>query len=318
MRTLVKIFALVLIPLFLVNCKDSDDPVPSTNDFEVLQAYLEVNDLDLSDILSGWITAAPAENDVNTFITDNYIMDIRSATDYATSHIEGAVNSSLATIVADATNANDKPIIVVCYTGQSAGHAVVALRLSGYTDAKVLKFGMSGWNSNTDSWSAKTGDMAIGHTNWTTVPTTSDLTFDPPTLNVVGSDGASILAERVAAMTAGGFQGINNSDVMAAPSDYMINNFWDEADVVHYGCIDGALRIKPLTLTNEEIFNLDPTETIVTYCWTGQTSSMITAYLTVLGYDAKSLKFGVNGMIYSDLESHKFSTPSVDLPVVTE
>ena len=50
---------------------------------------------------------------------------------------------------------------------------------------------------------------------------------------------------------------------------------------------------------------------------TGQTSSMITAYLNVVGYDAVSLKFGSNNMIYPTLESHKFATPTVDLPLVT-
>ena len=33
---------------------------------------------------------------------------------------------------------------------------------------------------------------------------------------------------------------------------------------------------------------------------------MVTAYLTVLGYDAKSLKFGSNSMIYDDLLGHKW------------
>ena len=45
---------------------------------------------------------------------------------------------------------------------------------------------------------------------------------------------------------------------------------------------------------------------------------MLTAYLTVLGYDALSLKFGSNSMIYDALESHKFSAPEVDYPVVTD
>ncbi|NQT97529.1 MAG: hypothetical protein HQ562_07290 [Candidatus Marinimicrobia bacterium] len=46
----------------------------------------------------------------------------------------------------------------------------------------------------------------------------------------------------------------------------------------------------------------------VPYCWTGQTSALVTAWLTVLGYDAKSLKFGVNSMIYDDLaEAKKWS-----------
>jgi rhodanese-related sulfurtransferase len=51
-----------------------------------------------------------------------------------------------------------KPILVVCYTGQSAGHAVVALRLSGYSDAKVLKWGMSGWRSDlAGPWEGNSG-----------------------------------------------------------------------------------------------------------------------------------------------------------------
>ena len=38
---------------------------------------------------------------------------------------------------------------------------------------------------------------------------------------------------------------------------------------------------------------------------------MVTAYLTVLGYDAYSLKFGVNSLIYSELAGHKW-TASAD------
>ena len=34
----------------------------------------------------------------------------------------------------------------------------------------------------------------------------------------------------------------------------------------------------------------------MTYCYTGQTSAVVTAYLRVLGYDAYSLTFGMNGI----------------------
>ena len=41
-----------------------------------------------------------------------------------------------------------------------------------------------------------------------------------------------------------------------------------------------------------------PTDkTIVVYCYTGQNSASIAAYLRLMGYDAKSLKFGANSMI---------------------
>jgi rhodanese-related sulfurtransferase len=35
---------------------------------------------------------------------------------------------------------------------------------------------------------------------------------------------------------------------------------------------------------------------VVVYCYTGQTSSHVAAFLRVVGYDAKSLLYGANGM----------------------
>ena len=48
------------------------------------------------------------------------------------------------------------------------------------------------------------------------------------------------------------------------------------------------------------------------------TSSLVSAYLIVLGYDAASLKFGVNGMIFDDLAVEKQWSGSVNLPYVIE
>jgi rhodanese-related sulfurtransferase len=125
-----------------------------------------------------------------------------------------------------------------------------------------------------------------------------------------------MLKTRVKYMLDNGFKGIPANDVLNDPTKYFINNYWAEGDVTHYGHINTAYRINPISIANGEIKNLDATKTIVTYCWTGQTSSMVTAYLNVIGYNALSLKFGTNCMIYSALTSHKFVTPSVDLPVV--
>ena len=45
---------------------------------------------------------------------------------------------------------------------------------------------------------------------------------------------------------------------------------------------------------------------VVVYCYTGQTSAHMAAYLRVLGYDAKSLLFGMNGMSYDGMPGTKF------------
>ena len=296
----------VMSVIFVAGCKD-DTTDPEVSAFETVLNYMDNNGMTITDLTTGWIIAA--DSTLQATLDDYYIMDIRTGdtdengvVDYIDGHVPGAIASSYASIVTDAANAGGKPIIVVCYTGQSAGHAVVALRLSGYTDAKVLKWGMSGWHSDFDKWSGNTAQL--GHANWVAAPgaVAEVQTFDYPEIDSDLEDGAEILAERVTALLDGGFKGIASIDVLDTPTDYFINNYWAAEDVETYGNISGAYRIKPLVLEN-----LDPAGTVVTYCWTGQTSSIVTAYLTVLGYDAKSMKFGVNSVIYDDLTGHKWS-----------
>jgi len=306
-------YFLILVMVAMVvasGCKKDDDDVvvPVEPAFTTLKAYLTANSMDLNNILDGWITSAAAAMDTTTMTFPNhYVMDLRSAADFAIGHISGAKNTTLATIIADAANNGGKPLLVICYTGQTAGHAVVALRLSGYADAKVLLWGMSSWNPQFDKWTPSIGDIGIGHANWTMDPITTTAAFGDPTITTTATDGATILAERVAALISGGFKGVTGADVLATPANYFINNYWAAADIATYAHITGAYGISPMSLAGGEVNNLDPTKTIVTYCWTGQTSSMVTAYLTVLGYDAKSLKFGVNSMIHTNLTAHKWS-----------
>lgn len=279
----------------------------------ILTDYLVANDMDLTNILDAWITTAAAVYTVQTdadATNDYYIIDIRAAADYAAGHIDGAVTSSLLEIVNTAANAGGKPIVVACYTGQTASHAVVALRLSGYPTAKVLKWGMSSWDiALAGAWNANIGSAGSTHANWTAAPgaLVANATFDNPSISSASTTGEGILAERVTYMLTNGFKGVANADVLTTPSNYFINNFWAATDVEHYGHITGAYRVSPLTIVNGEVNNLNPDKPVVTYCWTGQTSSMVTAYLNVIGYDALSLKFGTNGMIYDDLASHKWS-----------
>ncbi len=314
MKKLTSYFIIFLIfPLFILSgCKDKNDdtPQPEKGTFADLKGYLIENSLDLPDILNGWIVSAQA---VHENLSNYYIMDIRKPEDFANGHIEGAVNSSLANIVKDAKDVT-KQIVVVCYTGQTAAHAVVALRLSGHTNAQVLKWGMSGWNEAfAGPWNNNVGNTVNEYPNsWTTDATATPEEFEYPDWETTTTDPAEILKERVNEFLAGGFNGINSTDVLASPSDYFINNFWAQADVEKYGHIKGAYRIKEtLSLADGGIKNLDASKKVVTYCWTGQTSSMVTAYLKILGYDALSLKFGANAMIHDQLETHKWGPGAI-------
>jgi rhodanese-related sulfurtransferase len=311
------VLVLVLSLGLMVSCESTeDDPEVLPTAFETLTEYMLANDLDATDVVANWNIAASAVtgNEANYFI-----VDIRSAEKFAEGHIPGAVNSAYADIVTTVTaqNTDDKPVIVACYSGQSAAHAVVALRLSGYTDAKSLLWGMSSWATQFDSWSGSISSFAVGHANWSmdAAPALPS-GFDDPMIETEYTDGAAILAERVDAILAG-FKGTNATTIVGAPENYQIINYWAAADYDLYGHIAGAYQVTPGTLTIEgdAINMLDPSQTIATYCWTGQTSSMMTAWLTALGYDATSLKNGANAMIYDSLQGHKWVAISADLPM---
>jgi len=304
-------FFLILLALaaaMLAGCsEDTTGTSVGDGSFATLRTYLIENDLDLPDILSSWTILA---SDVEANPSMYYIMDIRADSTYDRGHIDGAVLSTLGSILTDATQCGGKPIVVACLSGQVAGHAVAALRLSGYSDAKVLKWGMSAWNADFDVWTRNTGSSAVGDDNWSMGDLPALASYEYPSLVTTATDGAGILAERVAAMLAGDFQGVNSSTVLATPSNYFLNIYLDATDVTTYGHIDGSYRIHPLSLAGNEFKHYNPDETVVTYCWSGQTSSVVTAYLTVLGYDAKSLKYGVNSLIYSELAAHNWTGPA--------
>lgn len=310
------VLVLVLSMGLMVSCESTDDEDEVTA-FETLTKYMVDNDMDATTVIDGWITTASAVsgNEANYFI-----LDIRSADKYAEGHIPGAVNSAYADVVTtvEAQNTSDLPVLVACYSGQSAAHAVVALRLSGYTDAKTLKWGMSGWAAQFDSWSGNVASIATGNANWTfpAAPAALLSDNDDPVIDTDLTDGAAILAERVDAILAA-FKGVKSADVLAAPANYQIVNYWGVDDNAKYGHIAGAHQVSPgtLTIANDGLDILDPAQQVVTYCWTGQTSSMMTAWLTALGYDALSLKFGSNSMIYETLEGHKWSALSADFPM---
>ncbi|SMG33877.1 rhodanese-like domain-containing protein [Dethiosulfovibrio salsuginis] len=83
---------------------------------------------------------------LNQAIENNYplyLLDIRKPEDYAEKHIDGAINVPWVE-VGDYLDdfPKDEKIIVICYTGQTAGQTVALLRLLGF-DACSLKGGMS-------------------------------------------------------------------------------------------------------------------------------------------------------------------------------
>ena len=77
-------------------------------------------------------------------------LDIRDAGDFARGHITDAFHipaASLSDRYAELEKFRDKPIVVVCKMGQSAGTATKTLRAQGFCRAQKLSGGMMEWDA---------------------------------------------------------------------------------------------------------------------------------------------------------------------------
>lgn len=294
-----KFFIYTLLVAFIAtfsftSCKDDDTGTEEAVAYETLTSYLKSSSMDLSYVIGSkdagtfFAMAAPANGDLST----KWIMDLRGDADFNAGHITGANQVAFANILTAAADAGGKPILVVCKTGQTACYATSLLRLAGYPTTKALKWGMSGWHGDLNKWSANCKDI-ITDANWTKDAAEAG-SFSAPSFSSSTLDGASLLQERVAGVVAAGFKTASNADVLANPGNYYINNFFSASHYEGFGHVKGAVRVNPLSI--DECDKLDPNGKVVTYCYTGQTSAIITAYLNVIGFDAYSLLFGVNGM----------------------
>lgn len=290
------------VSVLLVSCGTEVD------ESAVLMEYLEGADspFDIASI-KGITTAQSLDGAMTAGVDSIYVMDIRSADAYNAGHIPGAVNVAPGDVVShlDGLNVGDiDQIVITCVTGQTAGWATALARMAGY-DAKSLKWGMSSWNSEfATTLDGKTDNSAA--TLFETAENAKPEAGSFPVLETTFETAEEILDAQINAVLAEGFgaAAIDASTVLGSEDDYFVINYWNPT---HYalGHIKGAIMFDPTAeggsdLGYDKFLNTLPTDgtPIVVYCYTGQTSAFVTAYLKVLGYNAKSLKFGVNGMAH--------------------
>lgn len=308
------IVALLFFPaLFLSSCDRGDDISPDNPilepAFTTMKKHMLDNELDLTNVLSGpggdvkFVVGAPAEADLPAFLAKYTILDIRSTEAFNSGHIEGAKHIAFADILTEADQAS-KQVLMVCFTGQTACYAVSLLRLAGHPNAVSLKWGMSGWNAETAGpWNNSIGDEADGHANWAFTDAPTAVTYDDPFIDIISTDGAEILRQRVEQVVENGFKTAKGTDVLNSPQNYFVNNYFSDTDYGKFGHISTAERVKDeLMLDGDGYKGLDPDKNakVINYCYTGQTSAVVTAWLNVLGYDAYSMTFGMNGIYNSN------------------
>lgn len=245
-----------------------------------------------------------------------YIVDIRSADSYAEGHIDGAVNVAAAE-VRDHLDAAElsgyDEISIVCYTGQVSGWLTCLLRLAGYDNVYSMKFGMSAWHSDFDKWSAIVSNMFASL--YTNDQVSKGPAGDLPVIYTGQTTPEKIFEARLETVLAEGFSSvaISVADVYANLDNYYIINYWSEADYLEMGHIEGAMQYTPKAsmALDMDLKTLPTDKTIAVYGYTGQMSASLVAYLRILGYDAKSIKFGANAMIYDEMTKSKWNSSAI-------
>lgn len=309
----------VAISLLLVSCGETVD------ESQVLVDYLESADSPVE--ITALNKLIPASELNALVLTDQaYVIDIRGDEFNTLGHIDGAVQVAAGDVLAhlETVNFDDyEKVVVVCYTGQTAAFVVSLANMAGY-DVYSLAFGMSSWNAATAGpWNGGVSNMYESELETDANP--KGEAGDLPVIETTFETGEEILDAMIDEVNTEGFgaNAIDAATVFGNPENYYVVNYWPEENY-NKGHVPGAIQYTPGTsmLSTEDLKTLPTDKTIVAYCYTGQGSAFLTSYLSVLGYDVKSLKFGINGMATDWAAENEITSWNEgmigDFPLVTE
>ncbi|MDW7649905.1 MAG: rhodanese-like domain-containing protein [Bacillota bacterium] len=214
------------------------------------------------------------------------VIDIRSAEDFEAGHIEGAVHSPWGN-VGEIMNRipKNKPVIVACYSGQTAGQTVGLLRMAGFDNVKSLLSGMKlGW---------------VGGAEFPTDGEGMNAAADLPEVTEPATEEEQILwekAQEVFADIASGDRAlIEPAELKDAldgnPSSFYVLDIRREEDFVE-GHIEHSVH-SAWAKAGDVLETLPTNRPVVVACYSGQTAGQTVGVLRLLGFDAKSLLYGV-------------------------
>jgi rhodanese-related sulfurtransferase len=278
------------------------EEVQAVNEAQILVDYLEANG---NFINSKKVPTMIKSKEVHANL-DNptyLVVDIRKAKDFNKGHIKGAENIKAKDMITyfenDINPAEYEKIAIVCYSGQSASFTTSIMRLLGYDNVYAMKWGMSSWAMPFgEKWMSKVSNDFADQIEEAANPMGAK--SELPTLNTGLTDAKAILKQRAQDLLAVSFKSmmVKAPELFNNGSEYYINNYWPE-EKYNAGHVPGAIRYQPKKSldTKLDLLTLPTDKKVVTYCFTGQHSAFVTAYLRILGYDAYSLGFGANSFM---------------------
>ncbi len=313
-----KIILLFLVTVFLfMSCRDNE----SINDENAIATKTEVlaktKAQKLAEVIYKEKITISADKapkvikavDVYSLLNENIlILDIRGAKDFASGHLKNAVNIKMSEVI-DYAQARGLPmydkVIMICYTGQTASYSAAVLQMLGHENIYVLEWGMCGWNTKfSKKWMKNSSDKGID--KLVTTPYEKNAISELPVIVNKKNTGEQIVYLRAREILKAGFgsAAVNFSYTNANAKKAYVICYQPEA-MYKEGHIDHAVLY-----SQDDSFNLStdlltlPTDkTIIIYSNKAYQSTYITVYLKMLGYNARTLKFGANSFMNSKLKA---------------
>jgi len=307
-KVLHRFFWMLLLPAFIFACSEVEknpEVTDQINESAVLLQYLEEN--------GDFINTAPfpffiAIDELYGSLRPgkNLLIDLRPQEEFLEGHIENSINMQPNAVLDFFENRIDpnsfEKITLVCSNAQVSAYVVAVLRLLGYDNTRHLRFGLSAWNRSIadKAWFAVLSDTLMGRLE--TNPSPKNPVGNLPLINTGKSTPREILRERARVALAKDLNEVimGISQVLNNPNDLYVVSYWPK-DLYDGGHIRGSVHYAPgkSLKSSEDIRTLPVDKPVVVYCFTGQTSSYIAAFLTLLGYEGRSLEYGANSFIYS-------------------
>lgn len=302
------VVAVFLIPGLLASCsRDNDSATQSTASIEKTMLLLDWFEKTGNYINSPEIPSIIDAQNVWAMRDDNiHIIDLREPEDFREAHIEHAVNLQQTEVLDYFMHSIDpasfKGVFLVCYDLNTSGYVAGVLRLLGYDNVFAIRFGMSGWDRSVAEkyWLANISNRLVDKLETKGFP--MNKAGDYPGIAATTNTGFEIALERADAVLTHNPDeySITIGEFLKNPEAYYTICYWPEDKYMSNGHLPGAVQYDPKkSLSRETYLNTLPLDKpIVIYCYSGQHSTFVAAYLRMLGYDARSLAYGANGFIH--------------------
>lgn len=303
--------------LFILNgCIEDNITPPLTGDLNAtaeMLVYLEsLGDFPNSYSAPELIDAEEVYSNINSYL----VVDIRTLSDFSTGHIENSVNIGLDTLFGfiEKNASLYSKIVIVSKNGQSSAYFASLLRLASFNNVFTMSFGMASWNEifASDWLNAIGNDSGVFNYTNDDIPKNDfaslpEVAFENPEApindRVIG---------RIKTIISQGFEESLHYKrrLTLFPDEYLV--CYGNTGLLYYARGTGPLaklghheqavfyKGDPLYELRSSGFlqTLPNDKPILIYDGTGELSACIAAYLRILGYDAKTLLFGVNQLFY--------------------